>query len=264
MPHWLKKIATLLQAETADLRELARIAGANPKTFYRGIKLEDLDVSGQNLDGMGFSTNLPILDLSDAAVRRMIKSAKRRGYATHDEINEVLSDYESTSNQIEDVFAMLSEMGIDVVAIENDASRIVGRIKKYTRQEERIAALLEVILHDHDIGISALAEYKHDRAKFARRVISYIRHSLLSENSPQLRDEIIIAKLIPRFYADAFPTSRGFVLYFMAFYLAKYPLVNQAIRICLDRSRSMFVDEHRTEIEKILSLHRAENGTDSP
>jgi len=61
---------------------------------------------------------LPLLDLSDAAVRKMIKAAKKRGYVTHDQVNAVLPSEEVTSDQIEDVFAMLSEMGINV--IENE------------------------------------------------------------------------------------------------------------------------------------------------
>jgi RNA polymerase primary sigma factor len=57
----------------------------------------------------------PLLDLSDAAVRKMIKLAKKRGWVTHDEINAVLPSEEVSSDQIEDIFAMLNEMGINVV-----------------------------------------------------------------------------------------------------------------------------------------------------
>jgi len=57
----------------------------------------------------------PVLDLSDSAVKRMIKSAKTRGYVTYDQLNAVLPSEEVTSEQIEDIMAMLSEMGINVV-----------------------------------------------------------------------------------------------------------------------------------------------------
>ncbi|MBV1707622.1 MAG: RNA polymerase sigma factor RpoD [Hyphomicrobiales bacterium] len=56
----------------------------------------------------------PLLDLSDAAVKRMIKLAKKRGFVTHAELNAVLPSEEVTSDQIEDIYAMLSEMGISV------------------------------------------------------------------------------------------------------------------------------------------------------
>jgi hypothetical protein len=44
-----------LQIETTDLRELAKFAGGNPKTFYRGARLEGVDISGQDLRGMEFT-----------------------------------------------------------------------------------------------------------------------------------------------------------------------------------------------------------------
>ena len=57
----------------------------------------------------------PLLDLSDAAVKKMIKAAKKRGFVTHDELNAVLPSEEVSSDQIEDVYSMLNEMGINVV-----------------------------------------------------------------------------------------------------------------------------------------------------
>jgi RNA polymerase primary sigma factor len=60
----------------------------------------------------------PLLDLSDAAVKRMIKLAKKRGYVTYEELNEVLPSEEVTSEQIEDTLAMLSDMGINVIETE--------------------------------------------------------------------------------------------------------------------------------------------------
>ncbi|PZO02972.1 MAG: RNA polymerase sigma factor RpoD [Hyphomicrobiales bacterium] len=72
----------------------------------------------------------PLLDLTDQAVRRMIKLAKKRGYVTYDELNEVLPSEEFSSEQIEDVLGQLSEQGINVV--DNEDSEASG--------EERAAA----------------------------------------------------------------------------------------------------------------------------
>jgi RNA polymerase primary sigma factor len=58
------------------------------------------------------------LDLSDAGVKRMIKAAKKRGYVTMDELNEVLPSEQVSGDQIEDIMAMLSDMGINVVETE--------------------------------------------------------------------------------------------------------------------------------------------------
>ena len=60
----------------------------------------------------------PILDLTDAGVKKMIKAAKARGYITYDELNTVLPSEQFSSEQIEDIMATLSEMGINVT--END------------------------------------------------------------------------------------------------------------------------------------------------
>src|SRR6266508_4872854 len=59
----------------------------------------------------------PLAGLSDAAVQ-LIRSAKKRGYVTHDQINSVLPSEEVNSKQIEDVLAMFSEMGVNVVETE--------------------------------------------------------------------------------------------------------------------------------------------------
>src|SRR5271167_5014590 len=61
----------------------------------------------------------PLLDLSDAAVKRMLKIAKKRGWVTQEELNAVLPSEEISSDQIEDMNAMLSEMGINVVESED-------------------------------------------------------------------------------------------------------------------------------------------------
>jgi RNA polymerase primary sigma factor len=58
------------------------------------------------------------LDMSQAAVKRMIADARERGYITYDQLNQVLPPEQVSSEQIEDVMSMLSEMGINV--IEND------------------------------------------------------------------------------------------------------------------------------------------------
>ena len=59
---------------------------------------------------------LPLLDLSDAAVRTLISTAKKRGYVTHEQV-KLLAE-EVNSEQVEDVLAMFSEMGVNVVETE--------------------------------------------------------------------------------------------------------------------------------------------------
>src|SRR3974377_477704 len=65
---------------------------------------------------------LPLLDLNDAGVKKMIKAAKKRGFVTFDALNAVLPSDSTSPEQIEDIMAMLNEMGINVVKTEEPAS----------------------------------------------------------------------------------------------------------------------------------------------
>nr|WP_199899574.1 RNA polymerase sigma factor region1.1 domain-containing protein [Sneathiella glossodoripedis] len=60
----------------------------------------------------------PLIDASQAAVKKMLAKAKEKGFVTFDELNEVLPQDQMSSEQIEDTMSLLSEMGINVV--END------------------------------------------------------------------------------------------------------------------------------------------------
>jgi RNA polymerase primary sigma factor len=75
----------------------------------------------------------PLLDLSDAAVKRMIKLAKKRGFVTYGELNAVLPSEEVNSEQIEDILAMLNEMGINV--IENEEAE-EGEAEEAVEEDE--------------------------------------------------------------------------------------------------------------------------------
>src|SRR5580700_7086795 len=77
---------------------------------------------------------LPLLDLSDAAVKKMIKGAKKRGYVTYEQLNAVMPSEEVTSEKIEDILAMMNEMGINVV--ENEEAEADGDEEKEEAEEE--------------------------------------------------------------------------------------------------------------------------------
>jgi len=59
------------------------------------------------------------LDLDNAAVKKLIKLAKKRTYVTYEEINSVLPSDQVTSEQIEDMMSMFSEMGVNVIDEED-------------------------------------------------------------------------------------------------------------------------------------------------
>ncbi|EBA08028.1 RNA polymerase sigma factor RpoD [Sagittula stellata] len=61
------------------------------------------------------------LDMSQAAVKKMIAEARERGYITYDQLNQVLPPDQVSSDQIEDVMSMLSEMGIQVTEDDEES-----------------------------------------------------------------------------------------------------------------------------------------------
>ena len=67
------------------------------------------------------------LDMSQAAVKKMIAEARERGYITYDQLNNVLPPDQVSSEQIEDVMSMLSEMGINIIEDE-DVEEEEGRV----------------------------------------------------------------------------------------------------------------------------------------
>src|SRR5580700_9748805 len=83
----------------------------------------------------------PLLDLSDAAVKKMIKQAKKRGFVTFDQLNEVLPSDTTSPEQIEDIMSMLSDMGINVTEADEADSE---EEKQEEAEDETDNELVEV------------------------------------------------------------------------------------------------------------------------
>src|SRR5215510_14710788 len=136
-------------------------------------------------------TPLPLLDLSDAAVKKLIRTAKKRGYVTHDEINSVLPSEEDNSEQIEDVLAMFSEMGVKVVETEEASEE--GEEQREDAEEEPESESCELI--EVQQKVSAKSEAMEPTERTDDPVRMYLRDmgsvELLSREG-----EIAIAKRI--------------------------------------------------------------------
>src|SRR6266704_4296572 len=78
----------------------------------------------------------PLLDLSDAAVKKFIKTAKARGFVTLDALNAVLPSEEVSPDQIEDTMSMLSDMGITVVESEDPDDAAAPRDCEHAEEAE--------------------------------------------------------------------------------------------------------------------------------
>src|SRR6202162_4680021 len=137
-------------------------------------------------------TPLPLLDLSDAAVKKLIRNAKKRGYVTHDQINSVLPSEEVNSEQIEGVLALFNEMGINLIETA-DAEPEEDEQREEPEEEEEANGGGEIV----EVKRSALA--KVEKAPPAGRTDDPVRMYLREMASVELlsrEGEIAIAKRI--------------------------------------------------------------------
>src|SRR5690554_1412181 len=91
-------------------------------------------------------------DKTQAAVKRMMARAKERGYVTYDELNQVLPTDQVSSEQIEDVMATLSEMGISVIESEEAEEGAAPAAAAEEEEEEEESASSSGNLNDDDVG----------------------------------------------------------------------------------------------------------------
>ena len=123
------------------------------------------------------------LDMSQAAVKKMIADAREKGYITYDQLNKVLPPDQVSSEQIEDVMSMLSEMGINI--IEDEEAEEEGEDKGTTD--------LVQTSNSREVAVAATETEKLDRTDDPVRM--YLREmgsvELLSREG-----EIAIAKRI--------------------------------------------------------------------
>ena len=187
-------------------------------------------------------TPLPLLDLSDAAVKKLIRTAKKRGYVTHDQINSVLPSEEVNSEQIEDVLAMFSEMGVNVVETEEASDdEEPQREEPEEEPESEGGELVEVQPHK----VPAKTEAKEPAERTDDPVRMYLREmgsvELLSREG-----EIAIAK---RIEAGREAMIAG---------LCESPLTFQAIIIWRDE-----LNEGKVFLRDIIDLEATYAGPDA-
>ena len=83
----------------------------------------------------------PMIDMSQTAVKKMIGDARERGYITYDQLNKVLPPDQVSSDQIEDVMSMLSEMGIQVTEEHESEEEDKGPTDLVSTSQNRDLAL---------------------------------------------------------------------------------------------------------------------------
>ncbi|WP_435231336.1 RNA polymerase sigma factor RpoD [Pseudopelagicola sp. nBUS_20] len=122
------------------------------------------------------------LDMSQTAVKKMIADAREKGYITYDQLNQVLPPDQVSSEQIEDVMSMLSEMGINIIEDEEAED-----------EEQKNTAIVDTSSANRGVTLAAGTSEKLDRTDDPVRM--YLREmgsvELLSREG-----EIAIAKRI--------------------------------------------------------------------
>jgi RNA polymerase primary sigma factor len=184
-------------------------------------------------------TPLPLLDLSDAAVKKLIHSAKKRGYVTYDQIKS-LSE-EVNSEQIEDILAMFNEMGVNVVETEEGTDEEAQQREEADEEPEAEGGELVEVQHT----VPAKAETKEP----AGRIDDPVRMYLSEMGSIELLSragEIAIAK---RIEAGREAMIAG---------LCESPLTFQAIIIWRDE-----LNEGKVFLREIIDLEATYAGPDA-
>jgi RNA polymerase primary sigma factor len=133
----------------------------------------------------------PLIDMNDTGVKKLIARAKKRGYITVDQLNEMLPQDQMSSEQIEDVMAALNEMGVNVV--ENEEAGEDGE------EQEQAAAEDEAEPADADSADGDAAPALEKKKETVDRTDDPVRMYLREMGAVELlsrEGEIAIAKRI--------------------------------------------------------------------
>ena len=186
----------------------------------------------------------PLLDLLDAAVKKFMRSAKKRGYVTHEQISALLSSGEVKSEQIEDILAKFSEMGINVIETHEAEPEEDAATREEPEEDEEDESENELVeVQQRSVPAKSAAKVPAERT--ADPVRMYLREmgslELLSREG-----EIAIAK---RIEAGREAMIAG---------LCESPLTFQAIIIWRDE-----LNEGKAALRDIIDLEATYAGPDA-
>ena len=183
-----------------------------------------------------------LLDLSNAAVKELIRSAEKRGYVTHDQINALLSSEDVKSEQIEDILATFSATGISVVETkETEPEEEVATGEEPEEEAEGENELIEV--QQRPVSVKSAAKEPAERTDDPVRM--YLRE-MGSKELLSREGEIAIAK---RIEAGREAMIAG---------LSESPLTFQAIVIWRDE-----LNEGKVFLRDIIDLDATYAGPDA-
>jgi len=226
MSHWLTKVIELIQADTADLRQLARLAGGDPETFYVGTNLDGADIRGQDLRGMKF-TGLENADVKQDENTLVDSASPVESIA---ESAQLIAIY----GRQEDRLAILMDR---LLSSPGEALNLLTTYRPRAKLEQMIVAELT----------ASLSRRPHTTEGWQ----SILPDFLVRENEKQA---VIgaIANAIDFALRNTFPTHRGTQLLSFAQHLSKYELVRTILKRRLAETRSVYVEQHRANVQELI------------
>lgn len=192
MSHWLDKVIKLLTAKTHNLRELASLADADPKTFYRDVDMSGVDVRGQDLRGMEFNSNF-------------------YSEAIWDETTVFDTDFDDDlDDDIEEFDGLLHKETAD-------SCDAIGKLRKH---EERLACIINLCINNIE-EIPEIAKYYSDKSTYVNDMLSILSSKnfheidLFGKNLNEREFSIFISFIFNSCYYH----SRPLLLYYMSKHL---------------------------------------------
>jgi hypothetical protein len=214
MKHWHEKLMAIFEADTTDLRELALLAGGNPKYFYRGANLNGVDVRGQDLRGMEFT------DLRSSGI---------------------------IANS-----ATTFDPSYDRVFVEAQVADSIKRIKTCGRHEQRIAVLFDEMMKFPGTAVPLINRYK-GKAALEQEVSNFLTQNLVGTLAIDESIYRAVARAVLWTTKRVFPQNRGVLYLYLALHLAQYSELRNLIQGRLNSTRSMYVEVLRRDIQEYLS-----------
>ena len=86
--------------------------------------------------------SIPLLDLNQSSIKKLLSHAKSKGYLTYSELNETMPPGEMSSEQIEDIMTALSEMGITLIDSEDEQDDSQTKQENVTEATEETKELV--------------------------------------------------------------------------------------------------------------------------
>ncbi|HYD88130.1 MAG TPA: hypothetical protein VEA80_11685 [Vitreimonas sp.] len=215
MTHWLEKVVLLLTADTTDVRKLAELAGGNPKTFYRGIRRADLELEGQNVDGMEFEDEI------DASPR--FTETDRAAFAR----------YVFTASPKEERVAFLLRA---LLSFSTDTDAVLASYSTATMFEERAAAAFRTVLRSSS----------KRRAEQTEMIIARV-------GDPYA--EAVLAPATGSLFTHLVASSRGKFMLALAKHVGNVPSFRNLIETKLDQTYSHHLLDHEAAIRQALAAH---------